>query len=170
MSPFRRIQPSALEQNERRAMLYVRFTLSETQQQSYVIQPQGAPQLLTSYYWTYVTSNSLTLHSPRALSKPTQLLSSYCWTCVTNNSLMLHSFRVLSYPSQHLTSYYWTCVTTTAGCCNVLQSNPELVKGKLTGSTSFRQEQTSFVKNIPFTGSIVRQKQCNLYRDYSFSD
>ena len=42
MSPFRRIQPSALEQNERKAMLYAAFLLSETRQQSYVIQPQGA--------------------------------------------------------------------------------------------------------------------------------
>ena len=42
MSPFRRIQPSALEQNERKAMLYAAFLMSETRQQSYVTQPQGA--------------------------------------------------------------------------------------------------------------------------------
>ena len=67
MSPFMWIQPSALEQNERKAMLYATFLLSETQQQSYVIQAQGAPQLLSSYYWTCVTNNSLILHSFRAL-------------------------------------------------------------------------------------------------------
>ena len=42
MSPFMRIQPSALEQNERKAMLYAAFLMSETRQQSYVTQPQGA--------------------------------------------------------------------------------------------------------------------------------
>ena len=78
---------------------------------------------------------------------------------------MLHSFGVLSYPSQHLTSSYWTCVTTTAGCCNVLQSNPELVKGKVTGFTMFRQKQTYLVQGLSFVRSAYFEQVLSFVRN-----
>ena len=57
---------------------------------------RALPQLLSSYYWTCVTNNSLILHSFRALLYSSQLLTSYCWTCVTNSILTIYSFRALS--------------------------------------------------------------------------
>ena len=164
MSPFRRIQPSALEQNERKAMLYPIFMLSETQKQTYVIQPQGAPptpqQLLLdlcnqqqSYFAqlqgalvSFPTSHQLLLDLCNQQQSYVIQLQGALVAFTTPHQLLLDLCNNHSWLLQ--------CASTQPGTSQ---------------RKSDRFHNVSSETDLFCTGSIVRQEQLTVYKDCRLS-